>query len=187
MGKLVEGPHAARVERVVLEGTDGTKVDAIHAEPDLSPEVGLVLHPDIMGVRPLFDDLARRLATHGFALCAPEPFARIPADERSALDATGRMDRVKNLDDRLQLGDLIRACDYLVDCHGVLQLGILGFCIGGMYTLKAAASGTFERAVPFYGMIRIPDAWRGSGQREPLDTADRVCPTLAIFGGRDPW
>ena len=53
------------------------------------PARGLVLHPDIMGVRPLFDDLCRRLATHGFAVCAPEPFARAPV-EVAALDADRR-------------------------------------------------------------------------------------------------
>ena len=30
------------------------------------PDAGVVLHPDIMGLRPLFEDMARRLATYGF-------------------------------------------------------------------------------------------------------------------------
>ena len=61
------------------------------------PVQGLVLHPDIMGMRPLFDDLCRRLATHGLAVCAPEPFAHL--DERDQLDATARMGKVQDLDD----------------------------------------------------------------------------------------
>ena len=59
-----------------------------------------------------------------------------------------------------------------------------GFCMGGMQVLKAAATGRFDRAVAFYGMIRVPDDWVGPNTREPLDTAADVCPTLAIFGGR---
>ena len=57
-------------------------VEAIHARPEGMPIAGIALHPDIMGIRPLFDDLCRRLATHGFAVCAPEPFTRAPADVR---------------------------------------------------------------------------------------------------------
>ena len=74
MAELQTGPHEVDVEHIMLKGPDGTAVDAIHARPDGMPASGLVVHPDIMGVRPLFDDLCRRLATHGFAVCAPEPF-----------------------------------------------------------------------------------------------------------------
>ena len=71
-----------------------------------------MLHPDIMGIRPLFDDLCRRLATHGVAVCAPEPFARV--DGRDALDADGPHGARRELEDELQIGDLERAADYLV-------------------------------------------------------------------------
>ena len=65
---------------------------------------------------------------------------------------------------------------------------MLGFCMGGMYALKAAATGRFDRAVAFYGMIRVPEDWRRARRRaEPLDTAADVCPTLAIFGAADPY
>ena len=40
---------------------------------------------------------------------------------------------------------------------------VIGFCMGGMQTLKAAATGRFARAVAFYGMIRVPADWRGAG------------------------
>ena len=71
MGALSPGPHEARSERFVLVAGDGTPVDAIHARPTTQPAGGLVVHPDILGVRDLFEDLCRRLATHGFAVvCA---------------------------------------------------------------------------------------------------------------------
>jgi carboxymethylenebutenolidase len=149
------------------------------------PRSGLVLHPDIMGVRPLFDDLCRRLATHGLAVYAPEPFARLP--DREGLDPAARMEHVRELDDALQLGDLERAADWLVVHDDVTEVAVLGFCMGGMYALKAAATGRFDRAVAFYGMIRVPESWRGPRLREPLDTAADVCPTLAIFGSADPY
>jgi carboxymethylenebutenolidase len=184
---LEEGPRGARVERLELESDDGVAVESIHAEPDGAAEQGLVLHPDLMGVRPLFDEVCRRLATHGIAVLAPEPFARIPPAERASLDAANRMQRVKDLEDRQQLGALTDAGEFLAGAHALERVSILGFCMGGMYTLKAAATGAFARAVPFYGMLRVPDDWRGPGQGEPLATAADVCPTLAIFGDADPW
>jgi carboxymethylenebutenolidase len=186
MPELVPGTHEVDVEHIVLPGADGAAIDAIHARPDGMPLAGLVLHPDIGGIRPLFDDLCQRLATHGFAVCAPEPFARAPVEVRADADVTARMAYVAQLDDDLQIGDLEIAADYLVVHDDVREVAVLGFCMGGMQALKAAASGRFDRAVAFYGMIRVPDDWVGPKTRQPLDTAADVCPTLAIFGGVDP-
>lgn len=185
MAALREGPHDVEVERIELRGADGETVEAIHARPLGAPSRGLVVHPDIMGVRPLFDDLCRRLATHGVAVCCPEPFARVEASARSTVEE--RMARVKDLDDDIQLGDLERAADRLVVGDDVADVAVMGFCMGGMYALKAAATGRFDRAVSFYGMVRVPEAWRSPKQRDPLDVAGEMCPTLAIFGAADPW
>ena len=185
MAELEPGPYDVDVEHIVLKGIDGTAVDAIHARPDGMPTSGIVLHPDIMGLRPLFDDLCRRLATHGFAVVSPEPFARAPAQDLT--EPAARMERVKDLDDELQLGDLEAAADFLVVHDDVSEVAVMGFRMGGMQVLKAAATGRFDRAVAFYGMIRPPDGWIGDKTRLPLDTASEVCPTLAIFGGRDDY
>src|SRR5947207_891541 len=59
----------------------------------------------------------------------------------------------------------------------------------GLCALKAAGTGTFDRAVAFYGMIRVPEAWQGPGHGEPLDAVARpgACPVLAVIGERDPY
>jgi carboxymethylenebutenolidase len=185
MAALREGPHdEVTVERIELRGADGDPVPAIHARPDGLPRIGLVVHPDIFGIRPLFDDLARRLATHGIAVCIPEPFARHTVD---GLDLAARMELVPGLVDEQQIGDLERAADYLIVHDDVAEISVLGFCMGGMYALKAAAGDRFERAVSFYGMIRVPESWRSPTLAEPLATAADDCPTLAIFGDADPF
>ena len=187
MGALAEGPHEARVERFVLVGGDGTPVDAIHARPAGRPDTGVVVHPDLMGVRDLFDDLCRRLATYGFAVACAEPFAHFPSEIREAGDPTVRMAHMKEMDDDVQGGDLAAAADFLRETDGVERVMIVGFCMGGMYTLKAAATGVFARAVAFYGMVRVPEDWKGTSLHDALETAAQVCATLAIFGGKDPW
>ncbi len=185
MAALAEGPYAVEVEQLVLEGSDGSPVDAVHARPEGLPTGGLVVHPDIGGLRPLFSDLCRRLATHGFAVCATEPFARLPATDREQHDVAARMEHVRGLDDEVQVGDLERAADFLVVRDDVADMAVMGFCMGGMYALKAAARGRFDRAVAFYGMVRLPEGWRGPGQGEPLATIAEACPTLALLGGAD--
>jgi carboxymethylenebutenolidase len=185
MAALATGPIEAEVERITLRGEGGEPVESVHARPTGMPTSGIVVHPDVMGVRPLFDDLCLRLATHGFAVGSPEPFPYL--DGADALDATARLARVKDLEDSVQIGNLERAADWLVVHDDVSDVAVLGFCMGGMYALKAAATGRFDRAVAFYGMIRVPEAWHGPDLAEPLDSAASVCPTLAIFGTEDPW
>jgi carboxymethylenebutenolidase len=191
MAELAEGPHATEVERVTLRSGDGVAVEAIHARPEGLPVGGIALHPDIMGIRPLFDDLCRRLATNGFAVCCPEPFTRAPADVRASEDPAARMAYMPQLDDEKQLGDLEAAADYVVVHDDVGRVAVMGFCMGGMYALKAAATERFDRAVAFYGMIRLPDRFDGPGHAEPLDWLERrapgACPVLAIVGGRDEF
>ena len=95
------------------------------------------------------------------------------------------MDYVSQLDDALQVADLVASADWLAERDGVDRVHVMGFCMGGMQTLKAAATGRFARAVAFYGMVRLPAGWPGPKMRPPLDTVADVCPTLAIFGGED--
>ena len=187
MAELREGREDVVLERITLRGPDGAAVPAIHARPEGMPRVGIALHPDIMGVRPLFDDLCRRLASNGFAVCCPEPFARAPQEIRDSTDPAVRMGFVPQLDDALQIGDLEAAADHVVVHDDVARVAVLGFCMGGMYALKAAASGRFDAAVAFYGMLRVPVDWRGPRLAEPLDSAADVCPTLAILGGVDAF
>jgi len=187
MAALGEGRYEVEVETVEVRGTDGELIPAIHARPDGMPRCGVVLHPDIGGLRPLFEDLVRRLATHGAAVCSPEPFARALASGVDLSDPNQRMAYVAHLEDELQLGDLEAAGDYLVVNDDVSDVAVLGFCMGGMYALKAAATGRFDRAVSFYGMVRVLEGWRSPTLAEPLASIDAACPTLAIFGGSDPY
>jgi carboxymethylenebutenolidase len=186
MGALKEGP----VYDVTVEArsmfVDGTEVPMCHARPDGMPRAGLVLHPDMGGLRPLFEDMARRLATYGIAVVAVEQFAAQPEDARASIES--RIAHVKDLDDDVQLEILSSAADLLVVEDDVSRVSVLGFCMGGHYVFKAASTDRFDAAVAFYGMLRTPDAWRGPGHRiEPLDVAPQMVPTLAFFGTNDSW
>jgi carboxymethylenebutenolidase len=181
---LRSGPEETSLERRTLNRGD-VRVPVVHTRPDGMPAAGIVLHPDILGIRPLFDDMATRIASHGFAVAMIEPFARKSEAERAAADAPTRMSWASGLDDEEVLGDLSAAADLLVVDDGVTSVGVLGFCMGGMFALKAAATDRFDRAVAFYGMVRVPPTWEGPALRAPLETAADVCPTIAVFGSAD--
>lgn len=140
-----------------------------------------MLIPDIMGLRPLFDDHAQRLADEqGWAVAVVEPWPG-----REALPLEDRLQMVGTIDDTALLADLVAAADLL----DVEPVGITGFCMGGMFTLKATGSGRFDRAVAFYGMLKVPDHWHGDSTIEPLDAVRSVgaCPAMAIVGTLDQW
>jgi carboxymethylenebutenolidase len=143
---------------------------------------GLVIAPDIFGLRPLYDDMVARLAREwGVTTCAVEPF---PGHDLTD-DVEPRFAAVPSLDDHDHLRDLEEAAD-ATRCERVV---LIGFCMGGMYCFKAARSDRFARIASFYGMIRLPDAWRGPGQAEPLDLLERGHPdrVLAIIGDLDHY
>ncbi len=165
MGHLKEGRELdVSVEPRTLRG-EVFDIPAVHARPDGMPRAGVVLHPDMGGLRPLFDDMARRIATYGLAVCAVEPFAAIPEDERVTIEQ--RIGHVKDLEDRYQLDMLSVAADLLVVEDGVSRVCVLGFCMGGYYTFKAAAADRFDAAVAFYGMLRTPDGRPTRGRPPP--------------------
>ncbi len=186
MAVLVEGPHAVTLEAIALEA-EAAKIQALHARPAGAPFGGVVVVPDVGGLRPLYEDICRRLASHGLAVCAVEPFSRLTPDTGGSLDLETRKALAGQLYDDLMMEDLAEAADHLAAADGVSGIAVLGFCLGGAYALKAAATGRFERAVVFYGMVRTPPQWTGGGQHDALTTVAAACPTLAIFGEADPW
>jgi len=104
---------------------------------------------------------------------------------RENLEVADRLAAGSSLEDDRVLGDAVAAADLT----GAETVGILGFCMGGMYVLKAVATGRFDSHCPFYGMIRVPDQWRGDGQGEPLDAlaAGDAASVLAVIGAQDAW
>ena len=112
MAALREGNvHDVSTETITLR-VDGDAVPAFHVRPDGVPVAGVVLHPDIGGPRPLFDDMARRLATHGFGVIVVDPFTAWSEEQCATIDA--RMASVSGLDDQQQVEVLEAAADRLI-------------------------------------------------------------------------
>ena len=148
----------------------GTPAELARPSSGAEPTRGVVLIPDIGGLRPLFYDLVQRLADENtWAVCT---FDLWPGREELAL--ADKLASGGTLGDVQVLGDAASAAD----ATGCAEVAVTGFCIGGMFTLKAAGTGRFVRAAAFYGMGRVPDDWRSDTMGEPLDFLARPerCP-----------
>lgn len=164
-----------------IELPTGTPAELVHPRGVEHPTQGLVVFPDIMGLRPLFDDMCQRLAEEqGWVVCAPEPFPgaeHLSVEDRLAAMALASDDRFR--------ADAIAAAD-ATGCDRVVAIG---FCMGGMLAFKAAGAGRFDRTAGFYGMIRLPADWRGPSHADAIGSlrAPGRCPVMAIIGTADPY
>ncbi len=159
----------------------GTPAELVRPATVTSSTRGLVVFPDIMGLRPLFDEMCQRLADEqGWVVCAVEPF---PGQEQLSVDE--RLAAMASASDERFRADAIAAAE----ATGCAAVGALGFCMGGMLAFKASGAGCFDRVAGFYGMIRVPDGWRGPHMTDAIDTLQQPdrCPTLAIIGTIDPY
>lgn len=159
----------------------GTPAD-LHLPPGGRGGRGLVVAPDVFGLRPQVDEMCARLAAEqGWVVCAVEPWPG-----RSGWTREQKFAAMPSMDDRATLRDLEEAAD----ATQRRDVALIGFCMGGMQALRVAGfSSRFDRCVAFYGMIRVPEAWRGPHQREPLEALSSpfARPCLAIVGGKDPY
>ncbi len=147
----------------------------------------LVVIPDIWGLRELFSqmcaDLARRT---GWSVGSFDPFGG--ADLPGADDLDGfeqRTAALRVMDDAGVLGDAVDTADAM----GAEPTALIGFCMGGMYALKASATRRFDRIGAFYGMITVPADWSGPGQHQPLDALAERGDTevIEVVGTADSW
>jgi carboxymethylenebutenolidase len=156
---------------------NGTPIEIVRADGDQA----IVIAPDIFSLRPLYDDMVADLADRwGVTVVAVEPFPGVDLGP----DIEPRFAEVARLDDARVIGDLVGAADLA----GVPNVGLMGFCLGGMHCFKAVSSGRFDRIASFYGMIHLPDAWHGPGQSDPLSHVGTAPSSLlAIIGERDTY
>ncbi len=151
---------------------------ALIARPTEPPAKGVVILPSMWGTTPAFEGLADRLAVEQrWAVCVPEIITDSAVFEERRSAVAGLADDA-----------IFETLRVAAAATGAGTVALIGFCVGGMYAMKAASLGLFDRIVAFYGMVRVPEYWRSPQQGEPLDYlrhhTDRV---LAIFGERDEF
>jgi len=161
--------------------------------PDAGPAPGVVMIHDVWGVSDHTRDLATRLAAEGFAVLAVDLYRR---ESQVKIENPGAWMRA--LSDPQVLEDLRDARSFLAArSEATRRVGVVGFCMGGMYALMAGCTELgFAATVPFYGLLShrhgiLHDAGGLDPERkphEPLALASELgCPLLAFFGDQDEY
>ena len=164
-----------------------------HVWPDGEPLPGVVMIHDVWGLSDHTRDMARRLADGGFSVLALDLYRR---EAQVEIENPGVWMRA--LSDPRALADVEEAAAALAahpSCSG--RVGVVGFCMGGMYALLAACGGSgISASVAFYGLlshqhgILYDEAGLDPARkpREPLEAAaDVACPLLCHFGDADDF
>ena len=138
------------------------------------PWPGVVVVQDIMGMTTDIKRISDRLAANGYLALTPALYGRGPkvgcvvTTMRSLMTGKGTA-----------VDDIIAARDHLVAdprCTG--KVGVVGFCMGGGFTLLLAPRGIFDAAAPNYGVLP-----RNASQH--LSALRSSCPMVASLGAKD--
>lgn len=136
---------------VSIKTPDGT-ADAVLFTPKKAGRFAAVLMwPDIMGLRPVFRDMGRRLAAAGYVVLVPNPFYRSkrapvmegPIDFNDPATRNLLMGYRKAMSDEGVMADARAYLSFLdaqptTDTHR--KAGVQGYCMGGTLALLAAAA-----------------------------------------------
>lgn len=168
------------VGRERFDGPAGP-VNAYVTWPRQSPErrAAVVVIHENRGLNPHIEDVARRLASAGFAAIAPDALSGsggTPANEDEARKLIGELDR------ETALGIYVAAVRHATKHpHGHGRVGCVGFCWGGgMAGRLAVHSPDLGAAVVFYGMpppaeeaarVRVPVMMHYAGRDERINAA----------------
>ncbi len=151
------------IEEIIgIHTADGT-ADAFLYQPEAERHYPGVIHlTDVGGIRPAQQEMARRLASEGYAVLVPNVFYRTrkpPVFDFPAKLGDERMKRVAELSAPLTSEAMERdACayvDFLAAHNSVSRgpIGVAGYCLTGKMALYAARArpGKIAAAASFHG------------------------------------
>jgi len=135
---------------VEIKTPDGV-ADAYFVHPAKGKHPGVLIWPDIFGLRPAFKQMAKRLAESGYSVLVVNPFYRIQKaptsvehadfndpETRKALSAmSGSLNPATALTDATTF---ITYLDQQASVDKKRKVGTMGYCMGGPLTMRTAAA-----------------------------------------------
>ena len=158
------------VERMVTLATPDGKMDAFFVHPAKGKHPGVILWPDIAGLRDAYKVMARRLAADGYAVLvlnqyyrsAPAPHFRAIAEWRTPEGQAKLRPMIAQLNSGAIERDAWGAAAWL-DKQAAVNvkrgIGTAGYCMGGPFTVRTAraVSQRVRAAASFHGASLVTD------------------------------
>ena len=149
---LPKAANAADVTEMDVNITtpDGT-ADGYFVYPDSGKHPGVLMWPDIFGLRPAFKAMGKRLAESGYSVLVVNPYYRsdkapVVPEGASFDDETTRnklFSLMQSLTPEIQTKDAVTFINYLDQQAPVdkdRKIGTVGYCMGGPFTMRTAAA-----------------------------------------------
>src|SRR3954468_23105406 len=131
---------------VTIKTPDGT-CDAYFVHPAKGTHPGVLVWPDIFGLRPAFRQMGKRLAESGYSVLVVNPFYRTKkaptADNGAATPIPQLMPLAQSLNATTHMNDAKAFIAWLDQQSSVAKnkkIGTQGYCMGGPMALRTAAA-----------------------------------------------
>jgi carboxymethylenebutenolidase len=131
---------------VTIKTPDGT-CDAYFVKPATGTGAGVLLWPDIFGLRPAMRDMGKRLAEGGYAVLVVNPFYRVQkaptAEKGAATEIKALMPLMQALNATTHMTDAKAFVAWLDQQPSVAKnrkIGTQGYCMGGPIAFRTAAA-----------------------------------------------
>ena len=131
---------------VNVKTPDGT-ADCYFVHPATGAAAGVLIWPDIFGLRPAFRQMGKRLAETGYSVLVVNPFYRVKkaptAEKGSATPIPQLLPLAQGLNETINMNDAKAFIGWLDQQAAVAKnrkIGTQGYCMGGPIAFRTAAS-----------------------------------------------
>ena len=142
--------QAVRESDVKVTTPDGV-ADCYFVHPASGAHAGVVIWPDILGLRPAFRQMGKRLAESGYSVLVVNPFYRMKAAPVVPAGASFSDPEVRKM--VMPLAGALNATTHVTDAKAFItfldaqaavdkrkKIGTMGYCMGGPITMRTAAA-----------------------------------------------
>jgi carboxymethylenebutenolidase len=131
---------------VTIKTPDGS-CDAYFVHPSSGTAPGVLIWPDIFGLRPAMKQMAKRLAENGYSVVVVNPFYRTKkaptAEQGAATPIPSLMPLARGLNEQTQMTDakaFIAWLDQQASVAKNKKVGTQGYCMGGPIAFRTSAA-----------------------------------------------
>jgi carboxymethylenebutenolidase len=156
---------AVKESDVNVKTPDGT-ADCYFVHPASGTAPGVLMWPDIFGLRPAFRQMAKRLAESGYSVLVVNPFYRVKkaptADQGSATPIPSLLPLAQALTETTQTTDAKAFIAWLDQQPSVAKnrkMGVQGYCMSGPFAFRTAfaMSDRIAAVASFHGGGLVTD------------------------------